>query len=123
LWDEVKDRLGAPALGLSGGQQQRLCLARALALRPEVVLMDEPCSALDPLAAGVVEELILTLRGRYTFVIVTHNLAQARRLADRVALFWAESGPGRLVEEGEAERIFESPAESLTKAYLAGRRG
>lgn len=123
LWDEVKDRLEAPALALSGGQQQRLCLARALALRPEVLLMDEPCSALDPIASGVVEDLIASLRCRYTILIVTHNLAQARRIADYVALFWVQNGSGRLIEQRTVAQIFESPKEPLTAAYVSGMRG
>ncbi|MFQ5877037.1 MAG: phosphate ABC transporter ATP-binding protein [Acidobacteriota bacterium] len=123
LWDEVRDRLDAPALTLSGGQQQRLCLARALALDPEVLLLDEPCSALDPVSGGVVEDLIAGLRGRYTVVIVTHNLAQARRIADDVALFWVRNGAGELVESGPARRIFEEPRNALTAAYVSGLRG
>ncbi len=123
LWDEVRDRLDASALALSGGQQQRLCLARALALAPEVVLLDEPCSALDPISSGVVEDLIASLRGRYTVVVVTHNLAQARRIADRAAFFWVKDGAGRLIEEGEAGRIFEQPEDELTAAYVRGARG
>ncbi|MBC6479095.1 MAG: phosphate ABC transporter ATP-binding protein [Hormoscilla sp. GM7CHS1pb] len=123
LWDEVKDRLKAPAFSLSGGQQQRLCLARALALQPEVLLMDEPCSALDPIASEVVENLILNLRGKYTLLVVTHNLAQARRIADRVALFWVIEGVGQLIEAGEVEQIFNVPQYPLTKAYVSGRRG
>jgi phosphate transport system ATP-binding protein len=123
LWDEVKDRLGAPGMSLSGGQQQRLCLARALALRPEVLLMDEPCSSLDPLSSGVVEDLIGRLRGRYTVLIVTHNLAQARRIADRTALFWVKDGAGRLVEEGPTEELFLRPRDPLTAAYVSGARG
>ncbi|MCG8456030.1 MAG: phosphate ABC transporter ATP-binding protein [Holophagales bacterium] len=123
LWAEVKDRLDAPALALSGGQQQRLCLARALALEPEVVLFDEPCSALDPLSSGVVEDLIASLRGRYTVVIVTHNLAQARRIADRTAFFWLVDGAGRLLESGPTDRIFGAPRNPLTRAYVEGVRG
>lgn len=123
LWDEVRDRMDAPALTLSGGQQQRLCLARALALEPEALLMDEPCSALDPLSGGVVEDLIASLRGRYTVVIVTHNLAQARRIADHVALFWVQNGAGRLVEAGPARQLFEAPRDALTAAYVNGIRG
>ena len=123
LWDEVKDRLKAGAFSLSGGQQQRLCLARALALQPEVLLMDEPCSALDPISSEVVENLIVSLRGKYTVVVVTHNLAQAKRIADDVALFWVREGAGELIESGSVEQIFNHPQDSLTKAYVSGRRG
>ena len=123
LWDEVRDRLDEPAQALSGGQQQRLCLARALALRPRVLLMDEPCSALDPIASGVVEDLIARLRGRYTVLIVTHNLAQARRIADYTGFFWADDGIGRLVEFGATDDIFERPTDPRTQAYVQGRRG
>ena len=123
LWDEVKDRLNHPAQVLSGGQQQRLCLARALILSPEVLLLDEPCSALDPLSSGIVEDLILSLRGRYTMIIVTHNLAQARRMADHVALFWSVDGIGQLIETGSAQSIFDSPRHELTAAYISGARG
>lgn len=123
LWDEVKDRLDSPALALSGGQQQRLCIARALALVPEMLLMDEPCSALDPLSSGIVEDLIAGLRGRYTILIVTHNLAQARRIADYAALFWIQNGAGRLIEAGTAKQIFEEPRDPLTVAYVSGMRG
>jgi phosphate transport system ATP-binding protein len=123
LWGEVKDRLDSPALALSGGQQQRLCMARALVLAPEVLLMDEPCSALDPLSSGVVEDLIVDLRGRYTVLIVTHNLAQARRIADYAALFWVQNGAGQLIEAGTAKQIFEAPREPLTAAYVSGMRG
>jgi phosphate transport system ATP-binding protein len=123
LWDEVKDRLDSPALALSGGQQQRLCIARALALLPEVLLMDEPCSALDPLSSGVVEDLIVSLRDRYTVLIVTHNLAQARRIADYAALFWVQNGAGRLIEAGTAKQIFQEPRDPLTAAYVSGMRG
>lgn len=123
LWDEVKDRLDAPAHQLSGGQQQRLCIARALALDPEVVLFDEPCSALDPLASGTVEDLIASLRGRYTVAIVTHNLAQARRIADHVAVFWMSEDTGRLIEFGSARAIFHAPTTELTASYIRGIRG
>jgi len=123
LWDEVRDRLDSPALALSGGQQQRLCIARALALSPEVLLMDEPCSALDPLSSGVVEDLIVSLRGRYAILIVTHNLAQARRIADSAALFWVQNGAGRLIETGPGKQLFEEPRDPLTAAYVSGMRG
>jgi phosphate transport system ATP-binding protein len=123
LWEEVKDRLDAPAQSLSGGQQQRLCIARALVLKPEVLLMDEPCSALDPISSGVVEDLIASLRTHYTVLIVTHNLAQARRIADYVALFWTQNGAGQLIEYGSAKQFFESPQEALTAAYVSGIRG
>jgi phosphate transport system ATP-binding protein len=123
LWDEVKDRLDWPALILSGGQQQRLCIARALALLPEVLLMDEPCSALDPLSSGVVDDLIVSLRCRYTILIVTHNLAQARRIADYAALFWIQNAAGRLIKTGTAKQMFEEPRDPLTAAYVSGMRG
>lgn len=123
LWDEVKDRLDSPALALSGGQQQRLCIARSLALSPEMLLMDEPCSALDPLSSGVVEDLIVSLRERYTILIVTHNLAQARRIADYAAFFWIQNGAGRLIETGTAKQIFEKPRDPLTASYVSGMRG
>lgn len=123
LWHEVKDRLNSPALGLSGGQQQRLCLARSIALNPEVLLMDEPCSALDPISSEVVEDLMLRLRGEYTIVVVTHNLAQARRVADQVGLFWVREGVGELVEVGSTAQIFEAPRHVLTQSYVSGRRG
>jgi len=123
LWDEVKDRLNQPAQALSGGQQQRLCLARALVLSPEVLLLDEPCSALDPISSGIVEDLIVSLRGSHTVVIVTHNLAQARRIADHVAIFWSVDGIGQLIEHGSAQKIFESPQHELTASYISGSRG
>jgi phosphate transport system ATP-binding protein len=123
LWDEVKDRLKAPALSLSGGQQQRLTIARALALKPEVLLLDEPCSALDPISSGVVEDLIKNLRPRYTLVVATHNLAQARRIADHAAVFWVHAGAGRLIEHGPVKQVFEAPRDPLTAAYLHGTRG
>ncbi|TVS07177.1 MAG: phosphate ABC transporter ATP-binding protein [Phycisphaerales bacterium] len=125
LWEEVADRLHKPALSLSGGQQQRLCLARCLALEPEVVLLDEPCSSLDPMATDVVEQALARLRGRYTTVIVTHNLAQARRIADFTGVFW-QLGRGRedsLVEFGSTRRVFETPAEELTSMYIGGAQG
>lgn len=123
LWEEVKDRLKAPAMSLSGGQQQRLCLARAIALKPDVLLMDEPCSALDPLSSEVVEDLIVNLRGKYTVLVITHNLAQAKRIADHVALFWFQDGVGKLIESGSVAQIFASPQHALTAAYVTGRRG
>ncbi len=123
LWDEVKDRLDTPALQLSGGQQQRLCIARALVLKPSVLLMDEPCSALDPISSGVVEDLILRLRGTYTVVIVTHNLAQAKRIANYAAFFWMKERVGKLIEFGQSQQLFEAPVDSLTAAYVSGSRG
>jgi phosphate transport system ATP-binding protein len=123
LWDEVHDRLDRPAQTLSGGQQQRLCIARALALRPEVLLMDEPCSALDPLSSGVVEDLILRLKAHYTVVIVTHNLQQARRIADFTGVFWTEQRCGRLIEFGATEQVFNAPQDPRAAAYVQGLRG
>lgn len=123
LWEEVKDRLARSALQLSGGQQQRLCLARCLVLNPEVILLDEPCSALDPLSTRVVEELLHRLRERFTLVVVTHNLAQAKRLAENVAVFWAENGEGRIVEHGSVEQVFAQPQHKLTAEYLKGEWG
>ncbi|HXQ48401.1 MAG TPA: phosphate ABC transporter ATP-binding protein PstB [Thermoplasmata archaeon] len=119
LWDEVKDNLDAPGTSLSGGQQQRLCIARALAVRPEVLLMDEPCSALDPIATNKIETLIQHLKTMYTVVIVTHNLAQAVRLADLTAFFYL----GKLVEMDGTEKIFHDPREKLTENYVNGRFG
>jgi phosphate transport system ATP-binding protein len=119
LWDEVKDRLHASALALSGGQQQRLCIARALAVEPEVVLMDEPASALDPIATQRIEELIYQLKSRYTIVIVTHNMQQAARVSDVTAFFWL----GKLVECGRTDKIFTNPSEKLTEDYVTGRFG
>jgi len=118
LWDEVGDRMDSPAMALSGGQQQRLCLARALVLDPCVLLMDEPCSALDPISTRVIEGLVRRLSEQRTIVLVTHSLGQARRLGDTVALMWKVDGVGRLVESGPADRFFESPANELTRAYL-----
>ncbi len=123
LWNEVKDRLRQSAFRLSGGQQQRLCVARALALDPEVLLMDEPCSALDPLSSAVVEDLIVGLRDRLTVVVVTHNLGQARRISDYTAFFWSRDHMGCLVECGETERLFTAPVRDLTAAYVNGQRG
>lgn len=123
LWQEVKDRLDTSALSLSGGQQQRLCIARALVLEPEVLLFDEPCSALDPIASGVVEDLILSLKDQATILIVTHNLRQARRVGDQVAMFWHDGTHGQLLEHGPAERFFEAPNHPVAAAYLDGSRG
>jgi phosphate transport system ATP-binding protein len=119
IWDEVKDRLHESALALSGGQQQRLCIARALAIEPEVLLMDEPASALDPIATQRIEELIYQLKANYTIVIVTHNMQQAARVSDNTAFFWL----GRLVEFGPTDKIFTNPAEKLTEDYVTGRFG
>ena len=119
LWDEVKDRLHESALALSGGQQQRLCIARALAIKPEVLLMDEPASALDPIATQRIEELIYQLKKNYTIVIVTHNMQQAARVSDDTAFFWL----GKLVEFDKTERIFTAPNEKLTEDYVTGRFG
>ena len=119
LWDEVKDRLHESAFGLSGGQQQRLCIARAIANRPEILLMDEPCSALDPIATAKVEELIHGLKTEFTIVIVTHNMQQAARVSDRTAFFYL----GKLIEYDVTERIFQNPANEQTEAYVAGRFG
>jgi phosphate transport system ATP-binding protein len=119
LWDEVKDRLKENALSLSGGQQQRLCIARALAVEPEVILMDEPASALDPIATGRIEELMQELKESYTIVIVTHNMQQAARVAEYTAFM----NLGRLIEYGETEKIFTSPEDSRTEAYITGRFG
>ena len=119
IWDEVKDRLHDSALALSGGQQQRLCIARALAIRPNILLMDEPASALDPIATQRIEELIYQLKSTYTIVIVTHNMQQAARVSDRTAFFWL----GRLAEYGATDQIFTNPAEKLTEDYVTGRFG
>jgi phosphate transport system ATP-binding protein len=115
----VKDRLKSSALGLSGGQQQRLCIARALAVKPEVVLMDEPASALDPIATQKIEELVVQLKKQYTIVIVTHNMQQAARVSDRTAFFWL----GKLIEEDDTEAIFTNPKINLTEDYITGRFG
>ncbi len=124
LWDEVKDKLNEPGISLSGGQQQRLCIARAIAVEPEIVLMDEPCSALDPLATLKIEELISELKTRYTIVIVTHNMQQAARVSDTTAFFnmGADRG-GVLVETGPTTKIFTNPTNKLTEDYIAGRFG
>jgi len=119
LWDEVKDRLHESALGLSGGQQQRLCIARAIACQPEIILMDEPCSALDPIATAKVEELIYLLKERFTIIIVTHNMQQATRCSDFTAFFYL----GRLIEIDRTEKIFSHPAQKHTEDYISGRFG
>jgi phosphate transport system ATP-binding protein len=119
LWDEVRDRLHTSALSLSGGQQQRLCIARALAVEPEILLMDEPASALDPIATQRIEELIYQLKSRYTIVIVTHNMQQAARVSDVTAFFWL----GKLIEYGRTDKIFTAPSEKLTEDYVTGRFG
>jgi phosphate transport system ATP-binding protein len=119
LWDEVKDNLHRPGTSLSGGQQQRLCIARSLAVQPETILMDEPCSALDPIATAKIEELIQTLREQYTVVIVTHNMQQAARCSDRTAFFYM----GRLIEYDDTRKMFTSPSNPQTEAYVSGRFG
>ncbi|GAA2074089.1 phosphate ABC transporter ATP-binding protein PstB [Aeromicrobium halocynthiae] len=125
LWAEVKDRLDRPGSGLSGGQQQRLCIARAISVEPEVLLMDEPCSALDPISTSIIEDLIHELKENYTIVIVTHNMQQAARVSSETAFFnLAGVGqPGRLVETGPTEKIFSNPDEQATEAYIQGRFG
>ncbi len=129
LWDEVKDRLKASAMGLSGGQQQRLCIARALAVDPEVILMDEPCSALDPIATGRIEDLMEEIKSEYTIIIVTHNMQQAARVSDRCAFFTAEvnetsdTRTGVLVEVDQTEKMFSNPSDERTENYVTGRFG
>ncbi len=119
VWDEVKDRLNQSALGLSGGQQQRLCIARAIAVGPEILLMDEPCSALDPASTARVEDLIFELRKQYTIVIVTHNMQQAARCSDRTAFFFE----GKIIEEASTETIFTKPQQQQTEDYITGKFG
>ncbi|MFB3918872.1 phosphate ABC transporter ATP-binding protein [Candidatus Velamenicoccus archaeovorus] len=119
LWDEVKDKLGASGVSLSGGQQQRLCIARALAVKPEIILFDEPCSALDPISTGKIEELIFRLKQDYTIIIVTHNMQQAARVSDRAAFFLL----GELIEFDRTEMMFEAPADKRTEDYITGRFG
>lgn len=119
LWEEVKDRLSEPGTGLSGGQQQRLCIARAIATKPDVILMDEPCSALDPIATATIEELIDELRSNYTIVIVTHSMQQAARVSQRTAFFHL----GKIIEEGETDQIFTNPQNKKTQDYITGRFG
>jgi phosphate transport system ATP-binding protein len=125
LWTEVKDRLNKPGAGLSGGQQQRLCIARAIAVQPQVLLMDEPCSALDPISTLAIEDLINELKSDYTIVIVTHNMQQAARVSDRTAFFnlKATGEPGRLVEVDDTTRIFNNPTQQATEDYISGRFG
>jgi phosphate transport system ATP-binding protein len=129
LWDEVKDRLGKSGLGMSGGQQQRLCIARTLAVEPDVVLMDEPCSALDPIATGRIEELMREIKSKYTIVIVTHNMQQATRVSDRTAFFSVlrdsknDTRTGVLVEYDQTANVFENPRDERTQAYVTGRVG
>jgi phosphate transport system ATP-binding protein len=125
LWEEVKDRLDKPGAGLSGGQQQRLCIARAIAVEPQVLLMDEPCSALDPISTLAIEDLIQTLKERYTIVIVTHNMQQAARVSERTAFFNISTvgQPGQLVEMDETQKIFSNPSDKRTEDYISGRFG
>jgi phosphate transport system ATP-binding protein len=125
LWNEVKDRLGRAGIGLSGGQQQRLCIARAIAVEPQVILMDEPCSALDPISTLAIEDLIGQLKERYTVVIVTHNMQQAARVSDQTAFFnlAAQGKPGKLIEIGATDKIFSNPDEQATEDYITGRFG
>jgi len=123
LWDEVKDRLNTSALKLSGGQQQRLCIARCIALEPEVILFDEPCSALDPISSTKVEALIKSFKGRYTIIMVTHNLAQARRIADHVAMCWVREDCGCIIESGDAKSILEYSMHPVTQAFCQGLQG
>jgi phosphate transport system ATP-binding protein len=125
LWDEVRNRLGKPGAGLSGGQQQRLCIARTIAVEPQVVLMDEPCSALDPISTGAIEDLIFELKNEFTIIIVTHNMQQAARVSDRTAFFSiSQTGdPGRLIEYDVTSKIFTNPREKRTEDYITGRFG
>jgi phosphate transport system ATP-binding protein len=125
LWNEVKDRLSKPGMGLSGGQQQRLCIARAIAVSPDVLLMDEPCSALDPISTLAIEDLIAQLKNEYTIVIVTHNMQQAARVSDRTAFFNIEGTgkPGKLIEIDDTPRIFANPSQRATEDYITGRFG
>ncbi|MEU6737934.1 phosphate ABC transporter ATP-binding protein PstB [Streptosporangium sandarakinum] len=125
LWNEVKDRLGKPGAGLSGGQQQRLCIARAIAVQPEVLLMDEPCSALDPISTLAIEDLMAELKSRFTIIIVTHNMQQAARVSDRTAFFnlAGQGQPGRVIEMDETSRIFTNPSQKATEDYITGRFG
>ncbi|MFG1605711.1 phosphate ABC transporter ATP-binding protein PstB [Actinoplanes sp. NPDC049265] len=125
LWDEVKDRLGRPGAGLSGGQQQRLCIARTIAVEPQVVLMDEPCSALDPISTLAIEDLMFKLKDRFTIIIVTHNMQQAARVSDKTGFFSIDKtgDPGRLIEYDDTQKIFSNPTEKKTEDYITGRFG
>jgi len=125
LWDEVKDRLSRPGAGLSGGQQQRLCIARTIAVEPQVVLMDEPCSALDPISTLAIEDLMFKLKDRFTIIIVTHNMQQAARVSDRTGFFSIDKtgDPGRLIEYDDTQKIFSNPTEKKTEDYITGRFG
>jgi phosphate transport system ATP-binding protein len=125
LWNEVKDRLDRPGAGLSGGQQQRLCIARAIAVRPQVLLMDEPCSALDPISTLAIEDLMMDLKDSYTIVIVTHNMQQAARVSDRTGFFTIDGTgePGRLIEIDDTPKIFANPGQKRTEDYITGRFG
>jgi phosphate transport system ATP-binding protein len=128
LWDEVKDRLKTNAFGMSGGKQQRLCIARCLAVNPDVILMDEPCSALDPISTGKIEDLMLELKQKYSIVIVTHNMQQAARVSNKTAFFTVELDDdehrsGRVVEFDDTEKIFTNPSDSRTEAYVTGKVG
>ncbi|MEU1392589.1 MULTISPECIES: phosphate ABC transporter ATP-binding protein PstB [unclassified Nonomuraea] len=125
LWNEVKDRLNKPGAGLSGGQQQRLCIARAIAVKPQVLLMDEPCSALDPISTLAIEDLMAQLKEEFTIVIVTHNMQQAARVSDRTAFFnlAAQGKPGKVIEMDETSRMFTNPSEKATEDYITGRFG
>ena len=125
LWEEVKNRLEKPGSGLSGGQQQRLCIARAIAMQPEVLLMDEPCSALDPISTLAIEDLIAELKEQYTIVIVTHNMQQAARVSDETAFFniAGTGAPGKLIEMGDTDKIFSTPDLKVTEDYILGRFG
>jgi phosphate transport system ATP-binding protein len=125
LWTEVKDRLGRPGAGLSGGQQQRLCIARTIAVEPQVVLMDEPCSALDPISTLAIEDLMVKLKDRFTIIIVTHNMQQAARVSDKTGFFSIDQtgDPGRLIEYDDTQKIFSNPAERKTEDYITGRFG
>ena len=125
LWEEVKDRLGRPGAGLSGGQQQRLCIARTIAVEPQVVLMDEPCSALDPISTLAIEDLMFKLKNRFTIIIVTHNMQQAARVSDKTGFFSIDKtgDPGRLIEYDDTQKIFSNPTQKKTEDYITGRFG